>query len=308
MISFLTAAVVTFFALIVGVPLGFAILRGLGFYTIVQERQCKVYVLFGKVAAVIDQPGLHFLIAKIGVKAPLCMLLGRVHVLDLRLDQAYLRSTPVNSEEGAPMGIGVWYEMVISDPVAYLFKNADPRGSLAANVGNSTVRCLSNLRLADMLQNRHAMSQTVRTEVSPQSKEWGYTLGSAYIRKVHFRDETMIRQIEEKVVNRLRQVTAAIKQDGANQVSIITSTAERQAAIEFAKASAVRPQIVGAALQKISEDPDIAEALFQTLETQNLIGGTANITLVPQNSGTLGQLISAFQSNKPPPPAAPPKA
>ncbi|MBL0160930.1 MAG: hypothetical protein IPP47_28180 [Bryobacterales bacterium] len=37
----------------------------------------------------------------------------------------------------------------------------------------------------------------------------------------------MIRQIEEKVVNRLRQVTSAIKQDGANQVSIITSSAER---------------------------------------------------------------------------------
>ena len=52
-------------------------------------------------------------------------------------------------------------------------------------------------------------------------------------------------QIEAKVVNRLRQVTSAIKQDGANQVSIITSTAERQAAIEFAKAGAMRPEIVG---------------------------------------------------------------
>jgi len=48
----------------------------------------------------------------------------------------------------------------------------------------------------------------------------------------------MIQQIEEKVVNRLRQVTSSIKQDGANQVSIITSTAERQAAVEFAKAAA----------------------------------------------------------------------
>ena len=51
-----------------------------------------------------------------------------------------------------------------------------------------------------------------------------------------------------KVVNRLRQVTSAIKQDGANQVSIITSTAERQAAVEFAKAAAMRPHIVGEAL------------------------------------------------------------
>src|SRR5919204_1852512 len=148
----------------------------------------------------------------------------------MRRDQIYLRSAPVNSEEGAPMGIGIWYEMFISDPVSYLFKNADPRGSLAANVSNSTVRCLSNLKLADMMENRHTMSQTVRAEVSPRSQEWGYKLGSVYIRKVHFRDINMIKQIESKVVNRLRQVTAAIKQDGANRVSIITSTAEREAA------------------------------------------------------------------------------
>jgi regulator of protease activity HflC (stomatin/prohibitin superfamily) len=295
---FFTAALITFGGLFVLVPLIFGAMKLLGVYTIVQERQCKVYVLFGKVLAVIDQPGLHFLMLKLGLKAPLCIMLGRCHVLDLRIDQEYLRSTPVNSEEGAPMGIGIWYEMYISDPVAYLFKNADPRGSLAANVGNSTVRCLSNLRLADMLQNRHSMSQTVRAEVSPQSQDWGYSLGSAYIRKVHFRDEMMIKQIEEKVVNRLRQVTAAIKQDGANQVSIITSTAERQAAIELAKAAVMRPQIVGAALQIISEDPDISQALFQTLETQNIINGQVDITLIPKNSGFLGQLVSAMQSSK----------
>src|SRR2546430_11005944 len=159
------------------------------------------------------------------------------------------------------MDIGMWYEMYISDPVSYLFKNADPRGSLSANVSNSTVRCLSNLKLADMMENRHTMSQTVRAEVSPRSHEWGYRLGSIYIRKVHFRDTNMIKQIEEKVVNRLRQVTSAIKQDGANQVSIITNTAERQAAIEFAKAAATRPQTVRPAPGKNLHEPEIANAM-----------------------------------------------
>jgi regulator of protease activity HflC (stomatin/prohibitin superfamily) len=290
---FFLGAVGMFIGMLIAMPVFFAIARGFGLYTIVEERQCKVYDLFGKVVAVIDEPGLHILIFKLGLKAPMVSLLGKCHVLDLRLDQAYLRSTPVNSEEGAPMGIGIWYEMVISDPVAYLFKNADPRGSLAANVGNSTVRCLSNLKLASMLENRHPMSQTVRDEVSPQSQEWGYSLGSVYIRKVHFRDTEMTKQIEEKVVNRLRQVTGAIKQDGVNQVSIISSTAERQAANEFARAAAMRPQIVGSALQKISQDTDISRALFETLETQNMIEGQAVITLVPKNGGLMGQLVAA---------------
>ena len=191
MTSFLVAAAILFFGPFFLGPIIAAFCRAFGFYTVVQERQCKVYILFGKVALILNEPGLHLLWLKLGWKAPLVNWIGRCHVLDMRLDQEYLRSQPVNSEEGAPMGIGIWYEMFISDQVSYLFKNADPRGSLAANVSNSTVRCLSNLKLANMLENRHAMSQTVREEVSPKSHEWGYQLGSVYIRKVHFRQVSL---------------------------------------------------------------------------------------------------------------------
>jgi regulator of protease activity HflC (stomatin/prohibitin superfamily) len=243
--------------------------------------------------AVLTEPGLYFLPLKMGPAAFIINFAGRRQVLDMRLDQVYLRSQAVNSEEGAPMGIGIWYEMFVSDPVAYMFKNADPRGSLAANVSNAVVRNLSNMPLADMLETRHTMSQAVRDEVSPKSHEWGYRLGSIYIRKVHFRDEGMIRQIEAKVVNRLRQVTSAIKQDGANQVSIITSTAERQAAIEFAKAEAMRPSIVGAALNEIAQDPAVAQALFEILETQRLTEGKVPITLVPPNRQMINQLLAS---------------
>jgi regulator of protease activity HflC (stomatin/prohibitin superfamily) len=293
MIEGLIAAAVTFFGLFILVPILLGLARVLGLYAVVQERRCHVYVLFGKVVAIIDEPGLHILFSSMGWRAFIINWLGQRHVLDLRLDQEYLRSQPVNSEDGAPMGIGIWYEMYVSDPVAYLFKNTDPRGSLAANVSNSTVRCLSNMPLAEMLVNRHPMSSTVRAEVSPKSHEWGYKLGSAYIRKVHLRDTGMIRQIESKVVNRQRHVTSAIKQDGANQVSVITSTAERQAAVEFAKAAAIRPEIVGDALQIISHDQDVMEAMFEILETQKILASGAHLTMLPEKSDLLAQLLSA---------------
>ncbi len=266
--SILITAAVMFLVLTFAFPFILAIARLFGLYAIVEERTCRVYVLFGKVIATLDEPGLHILPLRLGPAAFLINFLGKCHVLDLRLDQEYLRSQPVNSEEGAPMGIGIWYEMWISDPVAYLFRNTDPRGSLRANLSNATVRCLSNMPLAEMLETRHTMSQTVRAEVSDQSKSWGYQLGSVYIRKVHFRDIGMIRQIEEKVVNRLRQVTSAIRQAGANQVSVITSSAERKASIEFAKAAAIRPNTLGMALQEIGAEPVVANALFEILETQ----------------------------------------
>ena len=290
---FLIAAGATFFGCTILVPIILGLARAFGWFTIVDEGRCKVYVLFGKVIGVLDEPGFYFLPAKLGVPAFIVHIFGKCYELDLRLDQQYLRSQPVNSEEGAPMGIGVWYEMFISDPVGYLFRNADPRGSLAANVSNSTVRCLNNLPLDQMLEDRHTMSKTVRDEVSPKSNEWGFQLGSVYIRKVHFRDLNMIQQIEGKVVNRLRQVTAAIKQAGANQVNIITSTAERTAAIEFAKAAAMRPRIVGQALQEISKDKQVASALFEVLEVQNILQGGGKITLVPPGKEFLSSVLAS---------------
>jgi regulator of protease activity HflC (stomatin/prohibitin superfamily) len=288
--EFLYATLGTFFGCFILVPMLFGFMRLFGFYAILTEGECRVYVLFGKVVGVLREPGIHFLWWEVGPTALIVNLLGRCYVVDMRLDQLYLRSQAVNSEEGAPMGIGIWYEMYISDPVSYLFKNADPQGSLSANVSNATVRCLSNMPLAEMLQTRHAMSQTVRSEVSPKSHEWGYQLGSVYIRKVHLRDGGMIRQIEEKVVNRLRQVTSAIKQDGANQVSIITSSADRQAAIAFGEARALGPAIIGKALQSIAQDPQVVEVMFEILQTQHLLESKADMILVPEKAAMQFQM------------------
>jgi len=288
----------TFVGCFIALPILLFLLRQFGFYVIVEERQAIVYVLFGKVRLILTEPGLQFPVQSLSWRALIINFVGQVQTIDLRLDQEYYRATPVNSEEGAPMAIGIWYEMWIDDPVAYLFKNADPRGSLRTNVGNATVRNLNNLKLANMLEDRHAMSALVREDVGAKSTEWGYAMGSVYVRKVHFRDETMIQQIEEKVVNRLRQVTSAIRQDGTNQVNLITSTAERQAAVAFAKAAAMRPFIVGGALNTIAQDQEVAGVMFEILENQKMLEGKTSVTLVPpdKRGDTLTQFLSAGQA------------
>jgi regulator of protease activity HflC (stomatin/prohibitin superfamily) len=298
----ITTAIITFFASWIFIPILLAFARLFGLYTTVEECQAKVFVLFGKVLLVLDEPGLHFLVPKLGLQSFIIHFFGQVHSIDLRLDQQYLRSQPVNSEEGTPMGVGVWHEMSISDPVAFLFKNTDPRGSLRANLSNATVRCLSNMPLERLLENRHEMSRAVRQEVSPKSTAWGYKLGSVYIRKVHFRDENMIHQIEQKVINRLRQVTSAISQSGANQVALIKSAAEKEAAAEFARAGAMRPFVVGTALQQIAEDPEILAAVFDILETQKMLEGDIDLTLIPpgDSSGLLAQMLATKERSAAP--------
>jgi regulator of protease activity HflC (stomatin/prohibitin superfamily) len=300
MSAFWIALLVTFALSFVLVPALLALARWFALYVIVEERHAVVFELFGKVRQVITEPGLHSPWMSMGPFAMLVPFFGKKFDIDRRLDQTYLRSQPVNSEEGAPMGIGVWCEMIVTDPLAYIYRNNDPVGSLRANLSNATVRCLSNMKLADMLEDRHAMSGVVRAEVSAKSQEWGYKVGSIYIRKVHFRDQGMTQQIEQKVVNRLRQVTSAIGQDGQNRVNVIRSGAERQAAVEFAKAAATRPLIVGKALAQIAQNPSISGALFEVLETQNtLLSPDLRVDVVPARS----PLLYSFGT----PPAAEPR-
>jgi regulator of protease activity HflC (stomatin/prohibitin superfamily) len=298
--TFLITFVFSFIFCWVALPVALGVLKTINFYTTVAEGRCKVYVLFGKVLGVVEEPGLHLLWIDLGPQAALVRFFGRIYEIDRRLDQEYLRSNPVNSEEGTPMGVGVWYEMRVRNPVDFLFKNTDPQGSLRANVANATVRSLSNMPLEKLLENRHEMSRVVRQEVSPKSDEWGYQLGSVYIRKVHFRDSEMIRQIEHKVVNRLRQVTSAIRQAGTNQVDIITSAAERQSAAEFARARSVRPKLVGEALREIGQDPEVLDAVFETLEVDRIVKGNADVTLVPNGQyETFVSLLAAGAFGKP---------
>ena len=292
--EFLISVFTTTLVFFIAVPALLWLGKAFCLYVVVRERQAVVFELFGRVRAVISEPGLSSPWLHMGPFAMLVPIFGKRRVVDLRLGQTYLRSQAVNSEEGAPMGIGVWYEMYVSDPLAYLYKNTDPHGSLLANVSNATVRSLSNMKLERMFEERHSMSRSVREEVSPHSQEWGYRIGSVYIRKVHFRDPGMVRQIEQKVVNRLRQVTAAIQQDGANRVNVIHSAAEREAAIEFARAAATRPRIVGEAIATIARDPEICATLFELLETQQLTSAEGlSISFVPSGSKLLPELLAA---------------
>jgi hypothetical protein len=107
----------------------------------------------------------------------------------------------------------------------------------------------------------------------------------------------MIHQIEQKMVNRLRQVTSAIRQTGDKQVDIIKSRAEREASIEFAKAHAVWPCLVGEAMKEIGEDPEVVDTLFSVLETQGLLAGNGEIILPPEG-GAASDTITALEAEE----------
>jgi len=273
---------------LIGTFIAVPILLGIGqlfqLWRVLPERTVIVYTFFGKVVGQVEEPGLFFPLAHFGPKALLFPFFGKAYTVRTVIHQAYLRNQLVNSEEGAPMGVGIWFEMFVKDPKAYLFQNSDPIGSLKANVATAVVKQLSNLRLEVLLENRDALSRKVREEVSPTSSQWGFSLGSTYIRKVAFRDRGMIAEIQRKVVNRLRQVTAAMRQAGENEVAIIHSAADNKASQRLGQAQAVRPQVVGHALAEIQRVPEVASALFTLLDIQATLKSPGKIILASGES------------------------
>ena len=103
-------------------------------------------------------------------------------------------------------------------------------------------------------------------------------------------------------------MTSAIKQAGANQVSVIASSAERTASIEFGKAAAIRPNLLGQALTEIAREPAVSDALFNILETQRLVNSGARVTLLATGaeSRLLTDLLAARSALLPRPTAAQP--
>ncbi|HJN10783.1 MAG TPA: SPFH domain-containing protein [Pirellulaceae bacterium] len=280
-----------FVAGLVFIPILLGLARFFGLYTCVRECEAQVFTLFGKVIGTIDTSGLQFPLSHFGAKALLIPFFGKRYVVNTALRQHYLRSQMVNSEEGTPMGVGIWYEMQVKDPVSYLFINANPDGSLQANVTSSTISTLSNLEMEKMLEDRHSLSRTVRQTVSPLSEKWGYQLGSVYIRKVEFTDVHMVQNITEKVVKRLVQVTSAMKQDGENRVGLITSETAFKVSQKMAEAAAARPDIVGKALNGIAkQDPEILDTVLEVMEVDNLLASGATIDILPTGSNVLVQL------------------
>lgn len=278
---------------LVAVPLLLRVATTFGLYTVVREREAQVFTLFGKVLGTLDEPGLRFPLVHFGARALLLPFFGKKQAVSTMLRQRYLRDQMVNSEEGTPMGVGIWYEMRVSDPVAYLFNNADPEGSLQANVTSATISTLSNLEMDKLLEDRHQLSRKVRATVSPLSEKWGYQLGSVYIRKVAFTDRDMVDNITDKVVKRLVQVTSAMKQDGENRVGLIKSETAFKVSEKMAEAAATRPCVIGEALNAIAEqDAEVLDTVLQVMENEQLIESGAEVDVLPAHAQILVSLTS----------------
>src|SRR5215813_974934 len=90
--SFVVPAITVFVVCLIGEPMVKWLMRFCGFYAMVEEGTCHVYVLFGRVMGVLYEPGLYFLWLR---WSPLAFIVNgfvKRYILDMRIDQRYLSS------------------------------------------------------------------------------------------------------------------------------------------------------------------------------------------------------------------------
>ena len=109
----------------------------------------------------------------------------------------------------------------------------------------------------------------------------------------------MIKQIEEKVVNRLAAGDFRDQAGGRQPGERDHQFGGARGALEFAKAAAIRPGTLGQALQEIAQEAAVSNALFDVLETQKLTQGDAQLVMV--SSGGQARLLTELLAATPSP-------
>ena len=92
--SFLLAFFTTFIACVIFVPFLTALGKFFCLFATVQECEAQVFLLFGRVIGVIDEPGLRPLALKLGPHALLIRFFGAVRRVDLRLIRSICEASP----------------------------------------------------------------------------------------------------------------------------------------------------------------------------------------------------------------------
>jgi len=211
--NFLFAFGVTFVLCWVSVPILLVFLAAINFYTTVTEGRAQNGMFCSDVFSEWYLSRAPFPLAAVRAASRTRSILRPSARDDTRLDQELLAQQHCQYRRGHADGFG----RVVRNagqasrgiPVLRMWISWIVAGECrpTRRYGN-----LSNLPLQEMLE-KPAFHEPNRTRRGfTKGRRVGVSNRFCLRRKVHFRDNLMIRQIEQKVVNRLRQVTSAIRQ------------------------------------------------------------------------------------------------
>ena len=203
-------------AMVVGLVVGLACLPLLGLLfkrltVSVEDGEAAVVTRFGKLAATLDKPGLHWLPERLFPWV-------EVHVVSLKRDFRHFQDVHVNDARGTTVMVDLWLELRVEDPVKALFQVADWNASLQNLVLHAATSILGNLEFQKILCDRTELATVLHRDIAQETKRWGIDLEFVFIRKVNLLP-AVSRQIFETIAARLGRTEGGVDEAGRLSVA-----------------------------------------------------------------------------------------
>lgn len=223
---------------------------------VVHDEETVLVTRFGKLAAVLSEPGLHFLPAML---LP-WMALRRV---SQQLDFREIDNIQINDATGTTVIVDLWLEFRIENAERAAFAVQDWECSLRNVASHATRAILSNLDFGHILKDRTDLGERLKNDLRDECERWGLRLHNAFIRNVRLLPE-VARRMFETVAARKERAKARIEEEGRLAVAMLDAETAARVAQLVAEAKSQYPLSMGQVFAELKTQPAVFAA-YNTL-------------------------------------------
>lgn len=235
----------------VGAPLSLLWLWNVFAYKVFPNETLLV-LRFGKLANRVDDPGLHFLVDH-GLPWVRTVRVSR------RLQSLLLRDIEVHDVGGTELGVDVFVEYRITDPVKATFAIDDLTRALENVVSHGVITVLGVRQVGEILRDSGGLGDAIRRELEPETAPWGVVVHRVLLRQI--RPSLMANeQFLGEIAAKLEKVKARIEEEGRQAVALLHARTSAEVAVRVAQARGQYPRAVGTAYAAIRSDREVYEA------------------------------------------------
>lgn len=218
---------------------------------------------FGKLHAILKEPGLHFF--------PWKAIPGhRVLPVSVQRDCRHYSDIHVNDCRGTSVIVDLWVEFRVVNPARALFHIEDWEKSLQSLLTHAATSILGTREFSQILRNRTELATLLKEDVKPETSRWGLQVEEVFIRQVSLLPEVS-RQMFEMVAARLERAKADIEEEGRLQVAQMDAETSAQVAALEAEAKGQYPAAVGRAYEALAcQNQEVFEA-YRELHALSLV-------------------------------------
>lgn len=252
-----TATIATWLAgTVVGLcvlPLLLALARALTLE--VEDEEAVLITRFGKLDRTLKSPGLL-------VFPSMLLPWMQARRVSLQRDFREISGVHINDARGTTVGVDLWVEFRIVDPVRATFQVADWDRAMQNLISHTASAVLGDREFKQILGDRTELGTSIKRLTESETARWGIAIERVFIRDVKLLPEVS-RLMLQTIAAQLERARADVDQAGRLAVAQLEADTSVRVAALIAEAKGQYPQAVGRAFEALKKQPAVLDAYNQ---------------------------------------------